>query len=47
MGHGTLQTVLVVKAVVMDIPIPYSFLHQIMCARYWDRLIDFLDLIAT
>ena len=31
MGHGTLQTVLTVKALVMDSPMPHSFLHQIMC----------------
>ena len=30
-GHGTLQTVLAVKALVMDSPMPHSFLHQIMC----------------
>ena len=31
MGHGTLQTVLEVKALVMDSPMPHSFLHQIVC----------------
>ena len=31
MGHGTLQTVLAVKALAMDSPMPHSFLHQIMC----------------
>ena len=31
MGHGTLQTVLAVKALVMDSPMPHSFLHQIVC----------------
>ena len=30
-GHGTLQTVLAVKAFVMDSPMPHSFLHQIVC----------------
>ena len=30
-GHGTLQTVLAVKALVMDSPMPHSFLHQIVC----------------
>jgi len=30
-GHGTLQTVLAVKALVMDSPMPHSFLHQILC----------------
>ena len=31
-GHGTLQMVLAVKALVMDIPMPHSFLHhQIVC----------------
>ena len=29
--HGTLQTVLAVKALVMDSPMPHSFLHQIVC----------------
>ena len=31
MGNGTLQTVLEVKALVMDSPMPHSFLHQIVC----------------
>ena len=31
MGHGTLQTVLEVKANVIDSPMPHSFLHQIVC----------------
>ena len=31
MGHGTLQTVLAVKALVMDSRMPHSFLHQIVC----------------
>ena len=31
MGHGTLQTVLAVKALVMDSPMPHGFFHQIMC----------------
>ena len=31
MGDGTLQTVLEVKALVMDSPMPHSFLHQIVC----------------
>ena len=31
MGHGTSQTVLAVKALVMDSPMPHSFLHQIVC----------------
>ena len=31
MGHGTLQTVLEVKALVMDSPMPHSFVHQIVC----------------
>ena len=31
MCHGTLQTVLAVKALVMDSQMPHSFLHQIMC----------------
>jgi hypothetical protein len=31
MGHETLQTILAVKALVMDSPMPYGFLHQIMC----------------
>ena len=31
MCHGTLQTVLAVKAPVMDSPMPHSFLHQIVC----------------
>ena len=30
-GHGTLETVLAVKAFVMDSPMSHSFLHQIMC----------------
>ena len=30
-GHGTLQTVLAVKALVIDSPMPHSFLHQILC----------------
>ena len=30
-GHGTLQTVLAIKALVMDSPMPHSFLHQIVC----------------
>ena len=30
MGHGTLQTVIAVKALVMDSPMPHSFLHQIV-----------------
>ena len=30
-GHGTLQTVLAVKALVMDSPMSHSFLHQIVC----------------
>ena len=29
-SHGTLQTVLAVKALVMDSPMPHSFLHQIV-----------------
>ena len=31
MGHGTLQTVLEVKALVMGSPMPHSFIHQIVC----------------
>ena len=31
MGDGTLQTVLAVKALVMDSPMPHNFLHQIVC----------------
>ena len=31
MVHATLQMVLEVKALVMDIPMPHSFLHQIVC----------------
>ena len=31
MGHGTLQTVQELKVIVMDSPMPHSFLHQIMC----------------
>ena len=31
MCDGTLQTVLVVKALVMDSPMRHSFLHQIVC----------------
>ena len=31
MCHGTLQTVLAVKALVMDSPMRHSFLHQIVC----------------
>ena len=31
MCHGPLQTVLAVKALAMDSPMPHSFLHQIMC----------------
>ena len=31
MGHGNLQTVLEVKALVMDSPMPHNVLHQIMC----------------
>ena len=31
MGHGTLQTVLEVKALMMVSPMPHSFLHQIVC----------------
>ena len=31
MGHGTLQTVLEVKVLVMDSPMPHSFRHQIVC----------------
>ena len=31
MCHGPLQTVLAVKAVAMDSPMPHSFLHQIVC----------------
>ena len=31
MGDGTLQTVLEVKAIVMDSPMRHGFLHQIMC----------------
>ena len=34
MGHGTLQTVLAVKVLVMDSPMPHSFLHQIMCDTF-------------
>ena len=30
-GHGTLQRVLAVKELVMDSPMPHSFLHQIVC----------------
>ena len=30
-GHETLQTVLAVKALVMDNPMSHSFLHQIVC----------------
>ena len=30
MCHGTLQTVLAVKALVMDSPMPHSFIHQIV-----------------
>ena len=30
-GHGPLQTVLAVKALAMDSPMPHSFLHQIVC----------------
>ena len=30
-GHGPLQTVLAVKALAMDCPMPHSFLHQIVC----------------
>ena len=31
MDHGTLQMVLAVKMLVMDSPMPHSFLHQIVC----------------
>ena len=31
MCHGHLQTVLAVKALAMDSPMPHSFLHQIVC----------------
>ena len=31
MCHGPLQTVLAVKALAMDSPMPHSFIHQIMC----------------
>ena len=31
MDHGTLQTVLAVKTLVMDSPMPHSFLYQIVC----------------
>jgi hypothetical protein len=31
MCHGSLQTVLAVKALAMDSPMPHNFLHQIMC----------------
>ena len=31
MCHGTLQTVLEKKALVMDSPMPHNFLHQIVC----------------
>ena len=31
MGHGTLQTVVAVKALVLDSPMPHSFPHQIVC----------------
>ena len=31
MGQGTLQTVLGVKTLLMDNPMPHSFLHQIVC----------------
>ena len=31
MCHGTLQTVLAVKALVMDSQMPHSFLHKIVC----------------
>ena len=30
-GHGTLQTVVAVKALVMDSAMSHSFLHQIVC----------------
>ena len=30
MCHGPLQTVLAVKALVMDSPMPHSFIHQIV-----------------
>ena len=30
-GHGTLQMVLAVKALVMRSPMAHSFLHQIVC----------------
>ena len=31
MCHGPLQTVLAVKTLAMDSPMPHSFLHQIVC----------------
>ena len=31
MGHGTLQTFLAVKLCVMDSPMSYNFVHQIVC----------------
>ena len=30
-GHRPLQTVLAVKALAMDSPMPHSFLHQTVC----------------
>jgi len=30
-GHGTLETVVAIKALMMDSPMPHNFLHQIMC----------------
>ena len=31
MWHGPLQTVLAVKALAIDSPMPHSFRHQIVC----------------